>query len=113
MGFITVLKILNDGLSAIETDPNFGKNVSDASRNYGYSKSRYDCVIAARGKYNHGNCAEVISVAHADNPQFTVMWHNSGWKITYDPDDGVPEELIKELRWILRERSKRAKQKTI
>lgn len=116
MGFMTVVTVLNDSLHDIERDPSFGKRLVRSIMAFSRSKRNGDDRTVAAYSWHNGeprgvfcNAAEVSAQSHADHKQFVCAWRNTSWEITTDPDDGVPDSVIKELRWVLKERSSRTK----
>lgn len=106
MGFMTVVTVLNDAVYEISGDEEFGANLAMAIVKYSRDGRYWDRIVPAGDRCN---AAEVISRGHADCPQYVVAHRNTGWAITSDPDDGVPDDLIKCLERILRERRQRKK----
>lgn len=115
MGFNTVVVVLNDALGTIEDDTSWGQRLSQAVRGFqGACRQGRSSNVSAHSKSGyavHCNAAEVISVAHADNYQIVVAHGNTGWVITSDPEDGVPQDVIKAIEWSLKARRAAAKKK--
>lgn len=89
MGFNTVLVVLNDRLSEIECDPEFGKKVVDAIRQF--SPSRADRLPYITGQ------TQVLSICHADTMQIVAVGGNAGRVIGYGGYAQSDDDLIKGL----------------
>lgn len=83
MGFNTTVVVLNDALSYIRDDPEFGRRLYDA------------CMIVQRGKPVdvaahpigggiHCNAATVVESHHADYTVYVAVGGNCGRIIPYD-----------------------------
>lgn len=98
MGYNSAVIVLNDGLSSIEQDKDFGKRLAAAvnvKSCYGY---RHASDVAAHGKHCiHVNAASVISTAHADIPQVLVIKQNTGWNLWQE----MPEHCFHDLKALL------------
>jgi hypothetical protein len=96
MGYNTSMLILNDALSDIEKDNNFGKSVSDAVRKV----SCYQKPVDVRAN-NYINAATVIETHHADHLSAVLFGENYGQvlKHIYIPinRDNQELELLKAL----------------
>ncbi len=73
MGFNTSVIILNDGLHAIETDPDFGKKLSAAISHLSIEDGPID--VSAGG---HVNAASAIETHHADGTSVVTFGQNCG-----------------------------------
>lgn len=117
MGFNTVIVVMNDALHFIEEDASWGKSLVGAIKRFCLRKrcegSPYVSANTASGRGVFVNSAEVISQAHADGYQFVVAHGNTGWEITCDPDDGVPEEIIRIISERLKMRRTASKKKAL
>lgn len=82
MGFNTTVVVLNDALSDIEQDPDFGKKLAAAIRSVSCYNKPID--VSAMG---HCNAASVIESHHADNSVYVKVGGNYG--------EIVAPELIK------------------
>lgn len=71
MGFNTTVIVLNDGLSGIENDPDFGKRLAQAILLFSPSKGRVDVCAG-----NHVNACSVIETHHADNTAVVAVGGN-------------------------------------
>jgi hypothetical protein len=81
MGFNTALIILNDHLSSIKDDPNFGKKVRDA------------CLEVWGGNTRHHSSFKVVTVAHAGDGAIIFMRGNTGWELDgYAKDNRCPDD---------------------
>lgn len=106
MGFNTAVLVLNDAMSDIASDHAFGAKLVGAIQS-----GRRAPSVSARGNGSFINAATVISTSHADYYQTCIFGRNSGWVVSSDPDDGVPEEAIKHLETILKLRRRAKTQK--
>lgn len=70
MGYNSVLLVLNDRLSEIEKDPDFGKKVVNAIREHAGRPSHFATVWPSQ--------TLVIGQAHADDAQVLVVAANQG-----------------------------------
>ena len=105
MGFNTAVLVLNDALNEIKSDPAFGANLTRA-----IIMGKRDPGVSARSKnVIYASAAEVISTGHSSQYQVCVFGGNTGWAITADPNDGVPEDAIKQIEAILKLRRKAKK----
>ena len=76
MGYNTTVVILNDALSEIATDPEFGRRLADAIKRLRAGDPE---IVAAYGKHSiHGNAAIVIESHHADYDVTVVVGGNRG-----------------------------------
>lgn len=116
MGWNTVVVVMNDALHDIAGDTQFGERLQRAVLGFSTSRrlGRDSCVAAHGERCVHVNAAEVVSQDHADGHQVVIAHGNTGWALTADPNDGVPDAAIKHLEWLLKQRraSKRAEMKT-
>lgn len=79
MGYNTQILILNDGLSAIENNPEeFTSGIIQAIK-MGYPRDGRDEFSVGVG--NHANCVSVIPTAHADITRVLVSNGNWMWEI--------------------------------
>jgi hypothetical protein len=101
MGFNTTIVVLNDRLSEIERDPEFGKKLATAIRYFG----RRD---PGRIPYITGQ-TQVIEVAHADNLQVIAVGGNTGRVVGYGAIGDDDDKLIKGLERRRREKVRAAK----
>lgn len=112
MGFNTVVVVMNDAIHAIEEDTSWGERLGSTIRRFWHgsrsNSSPFVSAHTARGGI-FVNAAEVISQAHADGYQFVVAHGNTGWEITSDPSDGVPDEIIRIITERLKMRRAAAK----
>lgn len=102
MGFNTTIVVLNDRLSEIESDPEFGKKLVAAIN--AFSRSRPERMPYITGQ------TQVIEVAHADSLQIVAVGGNTGRVIGwghYTNDDDI---LIKLLEAQRRRLAKEAKE---
>jgi hypothetical protein len=74
MGFNSALIILNDGLSDIKEDKEFGKKVHDSILRLGIHGIDYVDI----GSGSHCNCASVIACNHADEVSVIAVGGNYG-----------------------------------
>lgn len=107
MGWNTVAVIMNDATGDIAADAGFGSRLAKAMRIMGNGK-RVD--VAAHGERSiHCNAATIVSHDHADGHQIVVAHGNTGYRITGDPSDGVPDEVVRYVETILKRRKQAAK----
>jgi len=83
MGYNTVAILLNDNIAFGADDPNLGKAIQSASREW--SEREHD-HLATRISTRSGNCigaiyGQIISQDHADGYQVVVVHGNWGWRI--------------------------------
>ena len=94
MGFNATVVILNDRLSEIERDPEFGKKLARAIRCF--DRSRPERMPYVTGQ------TQVIEVAHADTLQVVAIGGNTGRVIGYgcyrDDNDALIKQLERERR---------------
>lgn len=102
MGFNTVAVLLNDGLHMGADDPELGKRIQEASRNWGHSPQRSDADIFARS--GRGSCSygSIVSVSHADDCQIVIAGGNMGFRIQ-DAKPQSPTQLSTAAIWLLQE----------
>jgi hypothetical protein len=107
MGFNTTVVVMNDALSDIANDPDFGKNLADAvSRSclgdqvdvpaYSYRRNGYD--KGWTGVYC--NAATVIETHHADQTTLVAVGGNCGTNLgTFWPygEGTLEERMLREL----------------
>ena len=72
MGYNTTVVVLNDALSDIENDPEFGRKLAAAVRKVSLGKP---VDVSAGG---HCNAAIVLETHHADNQQLVLVGGNYG-----------------------------------
>jgi hypothetical protein len=97
MGWNTTVVVMNDSLSNIENDPDFGKNLGSAIREH-VSRRKERVDVRARGA---GNAASVIAQAHADVVSVVLVGGNYGRVIAQEHNGGNhkdPEDQVKLLR---------------
>lgn len=115
MGFNTVVVVLNDAVGYIAEDPGWGERLTKAICAFSTRKWRKESqTVAAYTPSGRGvfcNTAQVISQAHADGYQIVVAHGNTGWEITSDPEDGVPDSVVKAVEWRLKQRRAALKKK--
>lgn len=76
MGYNTTVVVLNDALSEIEQDPDFGKKLVRAIMQAGRGKP---VDVSARGTHCiHANAATVIESHHADYDVLVKVGGNTG-----------------------------------
>jgi hypothetical protein len=75
MGFNTTVVVLNDALSYIEDDPNFGKKFVDAILSLSRSSNPSHVYVSAG---SHCNAAAVIETHHADYNVYVKVGGNCG-----------------------------------
>lgn len=116
MGWNTVVVVMNDALHDIAGDAQFGERLQRAVLGFSTQRrlGRDSCVSAHGERCVHVNAAEVVSQDHADCRQVVIVHRNTGWTLTSDPNDGVPDAEIEHLEWLLKQRraSKRVEAKT-
>jgi len=84
MGWNTTVVILNDALHKIAEDPDFGKNVSDATLSLQGPPGKNSTHISS----GYGSAAEVVEKHHADSTvvlavggnSATVLHQTLGWR---------------------------------
>lgn len=95
MGYNTSVIVMNDALSEIERDPDFGKKLSRACSAV-FSPGRPRQNVSAMG---HINAATVIESHHADGMHLLAMGGNIGYDLgrcgNWRDDD--PEALLRGL----------------
>ena len=106
MGFNTTVLILNDCLSDIEQDPDFGQKISRAVQRL----SLGDKVDISSG--HSGNAATVVETHHADGYKLILVGGNTAFDLGYvgsirDLDPGKNEDLREILNTLLRDRGMR------
>ena len=78
MGFNTSVIVMNDSLSAIKDDPEFGKNLYDAVLRVGSHQNDEGFTgIDVPAKYN-ANAATVVETHHADMTSVVTFGKNYG-----------------------------------
>lgn len=76
MGFNTTIVVLNDALSEIETDAQFGRRLAEAIRNVRPGRLNY---VPAHGRHGiHGNAAVVVETHHSSVDVTVVVGGNLG-----------------------------------
>ncbi len=107
MGFNSVLLIMNDALSAIESDPEFGKRVADAIRRH-YLDPRKNIDVPIGGWCNP---ATVIGQEHADCIQVLAVGGNSGHRlgvaIWSDNDERILKLVAEQMGFDIRRKKGR------
>ena len=110
MGYNSSVIVMNDSLSAIETDPDFGKNLSEAIAKASLPKDYRtygDLDVRAHG---HVNAATVIESHHADQTSIIAIGGNYGtqlgtiWGYKHHADEDklrVLTELAKDMGYSL------------
>lgn len=96
MGYNTTVLVMNDALTQIEEDPEFGKNLAKAI--YSIYDDRASRDIPAG---NHCNAATVIESHHADGTAIVAVGQNYGTKIDecfYVGRHDLPEGQLKILK---------------
>jgi hypothetical protein len=83
MGYNTTVLVLNDALTEIENDPNFGKKLAEVIRQHGIlqgmvPKQRVSSYVRA-GSYM--NAATVIETHHSSQTALVAIGGNYGSKI--------------------------------
>jgi hypothetical protein len=81
MGFNSTVVVLNDALSQIERDPDFGKNLARAIMEV--SRGKPVDVASVSGNSAHCNVATVIETHHADLYEVTAVGGNCGIRLGY------------------------------
>ncbi len=83
MGYNTVMVVLNDALTEIKKDPEFGRRISDAVDEMGNPRVQYATVpaISADGHSIHCNAATVLSSRHADDVVIVATGGNTASKL--------------------------------
>jgi hypothetical protein len=106
MGYNTAVLIMNDALGTIKDDPQFGKNLYNATlestrgEQVDVPAHTYDSEgVRTRGGYV--NAATVVSSQHADVPQVMVMKHNSAYVHKYR--ERLPDHVIEDLIGVLKD----------
>lgn len=94
MGFNTTVIVLNDALSDIERDPEFGKKLAAAIRHIGAYCPKGGVNISARG---HVNAATVVETHHADSNTIVVVGGNQATQIGFSFGDHDPEHVMRAL----------------
>lgn len=85
MGFNTTVVILNDALSEIREDAEFGRKLADAIQNMRPNSAPIN--VSANGlRIGHCNAAQVIETHHADHDVTVIVGANTGRvrKIRYE-----------------------------
>ena len=101
MGFNTTVVVLNDALSYIAEDPEFGRRLYDAISNLSRDKRGYVSAHSVHGGV-YCNAATVIETHHADHDVTVVVGGNRGYvadpkpyiaeaKRPYVPEPKTPE----------------------
>lgn len=81
MGFNTAVIILNDHLSSIRDDKDFGRKLHDA------------CLKVWTHEVSYTNEFKVITTAHADDGAVIFMRGNTGWELDgYAKDSRCPDD---------------------
>lgn len=101
MGYNTTVIVMNDGLSAIESDPEFTKRLAKAIREIHHLQHE----LGSRGidveAMGHVNAATVIETHHADQMQPVLIGGNTAHVIgdTYIrwSSDHMEEDLLRAL----------------
>ena len=78
MGWNTTIVVLNDALSFIEQDPDFGKNLCRAIRQLNAEPEGVDVPACTPGGGVHCNAARVIESHHADYEVLVRVGKNFG-----------------------------------
>lgn len=109
MGWNTVAVLLNDATGQIEGDAEFGRRLAYGMRRM--SNGERINVDARTSRSVHANAATIISHGHADSYQIVVVCGNTGYRVTHDPDDGTPPEIIACIEHVLKMRKRAIKGK--
>lgn len=102
MGFNATVVILNDRLTEIERDPEFGKKLATAIRHF--DRTRPDRMPYVTGQ------TQVIGVHHADGLMVFAVGGNTGREIGYGGNyRATDDEIVRELEQQRKRRAKDAK----
>ena len=98
MGYNATVVVMVDGLHEIRDDPEFGKKLSDAIRDFQSARSKHSDVRAG----SHLNAATVVGFHHADVTSVVLVGGNCatklhehyGWRHN---DPAVQVDILKEV----------------
>lgn len=91
MGYNTTVVVLNDALSSIENDPEFGKKLVAAIRKCSYYVSPERPIDVSAG--SHVNAAHVVETHHADATSIVCVGGNLGKLIGLIHEWHFPREV--------------------
>lgn len=99
MGFNTTVVVLNDGLSCIEEDRDFGKNLVAAIRQVPIGGGNEPIHV---GSGNHANPVTVVETHHADHLCAILVGGNTGHDLGYVGGYRLDAETVEGKMAILR-----------
>lgn len=91
MGILSIYLVYNDALSCIENDPEFGKNVSEAS-SAGYPRTLVS-IGARDGNCTCANAASFIGSIHSHDDGFVFVSGNTAEMLSWRENQHLKKAL--------------------